>query len=153
MHRNARARHWHAIRGSASYSSIPPGESQRSTPWRSVHFLFFLPSIPPAPSPPVRAVFPRSNSPPQWPSPNPESPSSGREPARPAQSSCQETPQTIQTRRHPEHPSRGACECVYSQDEQPAGLFGQSQQDEQTHYEVKKQQQHIRQPPVMKENT
>lgn len=51
------------------------------------------------------------------------------------------------------HPGVRVSVCVYSQDEQPAGLFGQSQQDEQTHYEVKKQQQHIRQPPVMKENT
>jgi len=39
-------------------------------------------------------------------------------------------------------------ECVYSQDEQPAGLLSQSQQDEQTHYKVKQQQQHIREPPV-----
>lgn len=39
---------------------------------------------------------------------------------------------------------------MYSQDEQPAGLLGQSQQDEQTHDEVQQEQQHVRQPPVTK---
>lgn len=37
--------------------------------------------------------------------------------------------------------------CLYSQDEQPARLLGQSEQDEQTHDEVEQQQQNIRQPP------
>lgn len=36
----------------------------------------------------------------------------------------------------------------YSQDEQPAGLFGQAQQDEQTHDEVEQQQEDVRQPPA-----
>lgn len=37
---------------------------------------------------------------------------------------------------------------LHSQDEQPAGLFGQTQQDEETHDEVEQQQEDVRQPPT-----
>lgn len=63
--------------------------------------------------------------------------------------------ETLQPRGHPLPSIQFLCGmrlkiqmCVYSQDEQPTGLFGESQQDEQTNYEVKEQQQHIRQPPT-----
>lgn len=104
-------------------------------------------------------------SPPQWLSPNPGSPSLGRGPAKPALSSCGGgwgvgVTETLQPRGHPLQSIQFLCGmclkiqmCVYSQDEQPTGLFGESQQDEQTNYEVKEQQQHIRQPPTTHTHT
>lgn len=68
--------------------------------------------------------------------------------------------ETLQPRGHPLQSIQFLCGmclkiqmCVYSQDEQPTGLFGESQQDEQTNYEVKEQQQHIRQPPTTHTHT
>lgn len=122
-------------RGSASYSSLPSHDSP-------IHFLSLQP-WPGSPEP-----FYWVYSPLQWLSRGPGSPSLGREPARPAQSSCGETA-SLQPRRPPDHPSSVSgglclkihvCMCVYPQDEQPAGLFGQSQQDKQTNYKVKQQQ-------------